>query len=134
VWRFRARILEIAVYVPLLRGEGAQIPVDRGRALSDDYLKPKMRMSFARAVGRRLRRNYGYLFGVQGVAYFSKIAIHPTEVSGVLEFIDRAHVGPIPGWLAFAVGLAFHSTWILIAWLTLREERADTSVVADVLD
>lgn len=74
------------------------------------------------------------MFAVQGVAYFAKIAIHPEEVTGLLEYIDRAHVGPIPGWLAFATGLAFHSTWILIAWLTLRDERADTSVVADVLD
>ncbi|MEM9670453.1 MAG: DUF2270 domain-containing protein [Pseudomonadota bacterium] len=134
VWRFRARILEIAVYVPLLRGEGAKIPVDRGAALSDDYLEPKMRISFPRAVGRRLRRNYGYLFGVQGIAYFSKIAIHPEEVTSLVEFVDRAHVGPIPGWLAFAVGLAFHSTWILIAWLTYMDEKSDMSVVADVLD
>jgi len=34
VWRFRARMLELSVYVPLLRGEGATIPLDRGHALS----------------------------------------------------------------------------------------------------
>ena len=134
VWRFRARVLEIAVYVPLLRGEGANIPLDRGHALSDDYLKPKMRISLARAIGRRLRRNYGYLFAVQGFTYFGKIAIHPEEAGSVAEFIERAHVGPIPGWLAFASGLAFHSTWILIAWLTLKDEESDKTVIADVLD
>lgn len=134
VWRFRARMIELAVYVPLLRGEGATIPLDRGHALSDDYESPKFRISYARALGKRLRRNYSYLFVVQGLAYFGKIAIHPTEVSSFSEIVDRAHIGPIPGWLAIATGLAFHVGWITIALLTLREERQDKSVVADALD
>ncbi len=133
VWRFRARMLELAVYVPLLRGEGAEIRVDRGHVLSDDYESPQFRISFARAIGKRLRRNYGYLFATQGAAYFGKIAIHPTEAQTWAEFIDRAHIGPIPGGLAFAIGVGFHIGWIAIAILTRREDRRDKSVVADQL-
>lgn len=134
VWRFRARMLELAVYVPLLRGKGATIPVDRGNALSDDYEHPQFRISFARAVGRRIRRNYGYLFIVQGFAYYGKIAIHPDEMAHSLaEYVARAHIGPIPGWLAFASGIGFHVGWIMIAALTYREEQKDKSVVADAL-
>lgn len=134
VWRFRARMIELAVYVPLLRGEGAQIPVDRGHALSDDYERPQFRISFTRAVGKRLRRNYGYLFATQGLAYFGKIAIHPTEITSFVELIDRAHIGPIPGWLAVATGIGFHVCWIMIAILTLREENRDKRVIADSLE
>ena len=133
VWRFRARMIELAVYVPLLRGEGATIPLDRGHALSDDYERPKFRISYARALGKRLRRNYSYLFVVQGLAYFGKIAIHPIEVSSFSEIVERAHIGPIPGWLAIATGLAFHVGWMTIALITLREEQRDKSVVADAL-
>lgn len=134
VWRFRARVLELAIYVPLLRGEGAKIRTDRGHALSDDYERPQFRVSFSRAIGRRLRRNYGYMFAIQGLAYFGKIAIHPTEIATFGELVGRANIGPIPGWLAFAVGIGFHIGWVTIAWLTRREERADKSVIADVLD
>jgi len=134
VWRFRARMLELSVYVPLLRGEGATIPLDRGHALSDDYERPQFRISFARAVGKRLRRNYSYLFATQGLAYFGKIAIHPEEITTFAELVERAHIGPIPGWLAFAVGIGFHICWITIAVLTYREEKRDKSMVADALE
>lgn len=133
VWRFRARMLELAVYVPLLRGEGANIPTDRGRALSDDYERPQFRITYARAMGKRLRRNYGYLFATQGLAYFGKIAIHPYEITTLTELVDRAHIGPVPGWLAIASGIGFHICWMTIAYLTLREEKNDRTVIADAL-
>ncbi|MEM0984716.1 MAG: DUF2270 domain-containing protein [Pseudomonadota bacterium] len=134
VWRFRARVLEIAFYVPMLRGQGANIPIDRGTALSDDYESPKYRISMARAVGRRLRRNYGWIFAIQGAAYFAKIAIHPTDVPDIGTFIYRAHIGPIPGWFAIAAGLAFHAAWIVFAWYTWRQEQKDKTKMADFLD
>ncbi|MCA8900781.1 MAG: DUF2270 domain-containing protein, partial [Hyphomonas sp.] len=133
VWRFRARVLEIAFYVPMLRGQGAQIPLDRGTALSDDYEKPQYRIPMIRAVGRRLRRNYGWIFAILGAAYFAKIAIHPTDVDNIAHFVRRAHIGPIPGWLCILGGLAFHATWIYIAWKTWWDERTDKTKMADFL-
>lgn len=134
VWRFRARVLEIAFYVPMLRGRGATIPLDRGTALSDDYESPKYRISMARALGRRLRRNYGWIFAIQGAAYFAKIAIHPTDVPDLGTFIYRAHIGPIPGWFALLAGFAFHVGWITFAWGTWRWEQRDKTKMADFLD
>ncbi|MFN7056666.1 DUF2270 domain-containing protein [Hyphomonas sp.] len=133
VWRFRARVLEIAFYVPILRGEGVKIQLDRGTALSDDYMSPQYRISMIRCVGRRLRRNYGYIFAILGAAYFAKIAIHPVDVSSWEQFFRRAHIGPIPGWLAISAGLAFHATWIGIAWKTWWDERTDKTKMADFL-
>lgn len=77
VWKFRARLLEMAVMVPILRGQGAQIPQDRGTALSDDYIHPRHRISSFRAMGQRLRRNYLWIFIIQYAAYLAKIWIHP---------------------------------------------------------
>lgn len=133
VWRFRARVLEIAFYVPMLRGEGANISLSRGTALSDDYEKPQYRISMARSVGRRLRRNYGWLFSILGAAYFAKISIHPSDVSSWEEFAFRAHIGPIPGWVALIGGLCFHSLWIGVAFFTWLEERTDKTKMADFL-
>ena len=134
VWRFRARVLEIAFYVPMLRGHGAQIPLDRGTALSDDYEKPQYRISMLRAVGRRLRRDFGWIFALQGAAYFAKIAIHPYDVETWNEYVLRAHIGPIPGWLAMLAGIAFHIGWITLAVVTWRQEQKDKTKMADFLD
>jgi len=134
VWRFRARVLEIAFYVPMLRGEGANIPIDRGTALSDDYESPKYRISMARAVGRRLRRNFAWIFALQGAAYYAKIAIHPYDVPSWQEFVFRAHIGPIPGWLCLLSGIAFHIGWISFAYWTWRQEQRDKTKMADFLD
>jgi uncharacterized membrane protein len=133
VWRFRARVLEIAFYVPMLRGQGAQIPLDRGTALSDDYEKPQYRIPMIRAIGRRLRRNYGWIFAILGAAYFAKIAIHPTDVDNFAHFMRRAHIGPIPGWLALLCGVGFHIGWITLAWKTWLDERHDKTKMADFL-
>lgn len=134
VWKFRARLLEMAVYVPILRGEGVQIPQDRGTALSDDYVRPSHRISAVRAIGRRIRRNYGWIFAIQGLAYYAKIAIHPTDAPSFEEFLYRAHVGYLPGWLALGAGFLFHIGWISLAIYTWRLERIDKRIMADYLD
>jgi uncharacterized membrane protein len=133
VWRFRARVLEIAFMVPILRGEGAKIQLDRGTALSDDYIKPEYRISMIRCIGRRLRRNYGFIFAILGAAYFAKIAIHPVDVTSWDQFFRRAHIGPIPGWFAILCGLGFHAGWIGLAVKTWWDERTDKTKMADFL-
>ncbi len=133
VWRFRARLLEIAVIVPLLRGEGANIPIDKGTALSDSYERPHHKITFWRAIGRRLRRNYGWIFIIQGLAYYSKIAIHPAEAENLIEYVHRAHVGPVPGAVGFGLGLFFHVVWIAVALYTRHLDRLDRTITADSL-
>ncbi len=134
VWKFRARLLEMAVMVPILRGQGAQIPQDRGTALSDDYIHPRHRISSFRAMGQRLRRNYLWIFIIQYAAYLAKIWIHPIEASSIQQALERAHIGAIPGWLAVIMG-----TLLLIAFITLTLwawafQRADKTRMADYLD
>jgi len=135
VWRFRARVLEIAFFVPILQGKGANIALERGTALSDDYISPQYRISFLRCLGRRLRRNYGYIFAILGAAYVAKILLM-LEASGNLtwqSFLNSAHIGPVPGALAWLAGLMFHAIWIGVTWYTWRQETADTGKMADFL-
>jgi len=134
VWKFRARMLELANFVPILRGEGAQIPLDRGTALSDDYIRPRHRISRLRALGRRIRRNYSWIFMIHGIAYFAKISIHPTSVQSWSEFVQRASIGPLPGWVVMLAGAFFHLGWIFIAVFTKHLERKDKRITSDYLE
>lgn len=134
VWKFRARLLEQAVMVPILRGQGAMIPQDRGTALSDDYVRPRHRISSFRALGQRLRRNYLWIFIIQYSAYLAKIWIHPIEAASISQALERAHIGAIPGWLAVILGTCLLVFFITLTGWAWAAQRADKTKTADYLD
>ncbi|WP_236840916.1 DUF2270 domain-containing protein [Bradyrhizobium sp. CCGE-LA001] len=107
VWRARARWLEKNFYAPIFTGEAHD---DSWKAiLARDYTAPRHHISLVRAAGRRLRRNYVWILAIQATAYYGKIAIHPTPAVTLTELIDRAAVGPIPGWVILIMGFAYNS-------------------------
>ena len=132
VWRARARWLEKNFYAPIFTGEAHD---DRWKAiLARDYTAPRYHISFVRAAGRRLRRNYGWILAIQALAYYGKIAIHPTPAATLTEYGDRAAVGPIPGWIVLMTGFAYYFGWLALAlgtlWLDQRQHAANGDEVA----
>lgn len=122
-WRMRAHVLEVYFFGPILRGGGIQVENGWNEVLYQDYRVPNLHISYAEAVGRRLRNNYCWIFAIQVTAYIGKLLIHPTPVVSFQEFWMRAAIGPIPGQLVILAGLAFHATWITIAVVTFRSRR-----------
>src|SRR5215470_18464119 len=72
IWRTRVRILEIYFYGPILKGQGVQTDSGWNEALARDYEHLRFHISFWEAAGRRLRRNYAWIFAIQGVSYLGK--------------------------------------------------------------
>jgi uncharacterized membrane protein len=124
VWRARARWLETHFYATLLRGEGSPTGEDWEKILAHDYCQPRHHISMARAIGRRLRRTYAWLLGIQAAAYLGKMAIHPTAATSFDQLVERAAIGPIPGWAMLLCGLAFYGFWFAIGLYTWRVETA----------
>src|SRR5438552_90405 len=128
VWRARARWLEMNFYAPIFTG----VARDDGwqMVLARDYTAPRHHISFVRAAGRRLRRNYVWILAIQALAYYGKIAIHPVPAMTLSEFADRAAVGPIPGWIVLIVGFAYNFGWLAFAlgtmWLDQRKHGAQS--------
>jgi uncharacterized membrane protein len=122
VWRARARLLETDFYAPMIRGKGARMGAGWTELLAKDYLAPRYHISFARAIGRRLRRTYAWIFVIQAVAYYAKLAVHPAPLSAWSELWERAAIGPIPGGLVVLAGLFFHAGWAAFALVTYRIE------------
>ncbi len=125
VWRARARLLETDFYAPMIRGEGPSPNAAWTELLANDYRRPRYHISYARAIGRRLRRTYGWIFAIQALAYYGKLAIHPLPLDALPEIWARAAIGPIPGVIVVLAGVAFHSSWALFAYVTHRMEVAD---------
>jgi len=123
VWRARCRLMETEMIAPLLRGEGVELDGKWNTLLSDDYRRPHFHISFLRAMGRRLRKNYSYILTVQAVAYIGKLLIHPGPLNNFSEFFERAAVGAIPGEAVILAGMVFHCSWIVLALATFMIER-----------
>jgi uncharacterized membrane protein len=92
--------------------------------LAKDYCDPRYHISLARAIGRRLRRTYIWIFVIQAIAYYGKLAIHPTALTSPAELWERAAIGPIPGVLVVFAGVLFHGGWAVFALITFRIEIA----------
>jgi uncharacterized membrane protein len=54
-------------------------------------------MSHHKAIARRLRRIYLYIFGVQLLAWILKLSNHPSAVTSPVELVTRAQIGAVPG-------------------------------------
>ena len=122
VWRARARLLETDFYAPMITGNGVRLDTGWTDLLAQDYVVPRYHISFARAIGRRLRRTYAWIFIIQAIAYYGKLAIHPEPLTTLAELWERAAIGPIPGGLVIAAGVLFHGGWAVFALFTLRTE------------
>jgi len=134
IWRARARLLETDFYTPMLRAEPVEVDSDWSRLLAKDYCAPQYHVSLGRALGRRLRRTYAYIFVIQAVAYYGKLAIHPVPLKSLSELWARAAVGPVPGEVLVAAGLVFHAGWMVFAYYTrqldVRSWRTRRSLIA----
>lgn len=124
VWRARARLLETDFFAPMITGNGVRLDSGWTNLLAQDYVDPRYHISFARAIGRRLRRTYAWIFVIQAIAYYGKLAIHPEPLTTLAELWERAAIGPIPGGLVIAAGVLFHGGWAVFALITLRIEIA----------
>jgi uncharacterized membrane protein len=128
VWRARCRWIETNFYAPLLLRSHKPDPGQWQDVLARDYLAPQYHISFWRALGRRIRRNYGYIFAFQAFAYLGKVAIHPAPIESLDEFWMRTAIGPLPGAVNLGVGVLFHATWIFLAAWSRRLDRSTHGV------
>jgi uncharacterized membrane protein len=123
VWRARARWMETHFYAPILRGEGITALHDWRNVLAEDYCKPHYHISYMRALGRRLRRNYSWILAIQAVAYYGKVAVHPSPLQSMTQLYERAAIGPVPGQIMVPLGLAYYAALVAIAFMTMRQDR-----------
>jgi uncharacterized membrane protein len=122
-WRVRAHILETQFFGPMLLGQGVQVGNGWNEVLHQDYQRPRLHITYTDALGRRLRRNYLWIFAIQAVSYAGKLLIHPEPIASLAELWPRAAIGPVPGQIVLLAGLLFHGGWVAVAVLTVQSRR-----------
>jgi uncharacterized membrane protein len=124
IWRTRVRVMETSFFGPLLRGEGVRVDSHWNEILADDYADVHFHIGYLEAIGRRFRRNYAWIFAVQVVSFWGKVAIHPTPLVSFDQLWERTAVGPLPGYLVLAAGTVFYAGLVALGVLTLATQRA----------
>ena len=103
LWQQRVLLLEEGLIRPALRS-GTSEPNDEfdlESSLGAHLGRTVPSMPIAKAIARRLRRIYLYLFGVQFLAWNMKLSSQPTPASSFRELVSRADVLAIPGEVIF---------------------------------
>lgn len=124
LWRSRVRLMETEFFADMLT-PSSQDDLENWRLLlANDLLRPRFSISLWRALGRRLRRNYIWIFGVLLASWVVKVTIHPHTLQSLDELPGRIQIGLFPAWLVLLAGVLFNAFIILLA-VTTRDRSSD---------
>ncbi|HEX8921946.1 MAG TPA: DUF2270 domain-containing protein, partial [Pyrinomonadaceae bacterium] len=90
---------------------------------------PHFTISEWEAVGRRLRRNYLWIFMLLAVSWNLKVYLHPGPAPSFDEFLKRASIGAVPGSAVFLAGVIFNLGTFIFAIATVRLREATGEVL-----
>ncbi len=114
LWAYRVRLMETDFFAPMLVAP-FHPSADWAEALSESLLHPQFPISNLEAIGRRLRRNYLYIYWIIGIAWLVKLLLIPTPVQTWDEFVQNASIGPISGMWVLLVTMMFLIVIVLIS-------------------
>jgi len=121
-FRARVRMIEAHFYVPLLKPDTPMLEGDWRDLLCEDLLIPSYKISALEAVGRRLKRNYIWLYGVILVAWVEKIFLHAEpKIASWAAFYRQLEYGAMPGWIIILFVTGFYAFLIGLLAYTLKQ-------------
>jgi uncharacterized membrane protein len=128
-FRARVRMLEAHFLVPMVMENRDLLQGEWKKLVCEDLILPSFKISRLEAVGRRLKRNYVFIFILIMVAWFTKIFLHAHEpITGVPAFYRALRVGHIPAWF---VALIFASTLAGVIGITVYVSKKTTGEISE---
>jgi uncharacterized membrane protein len=91
------------------------------RLVCEDLILPSFKISRLEAVGRRMKRNYIFIFGIVILAWTLKIFIHtPQPIHSFAGFYHAMAVHQLPAWMAFGFYIGTILAVVFLMVLVLR--------------
>lgn len=128
IWSSRVRLLETGYFAHILL-PGSGVDKEWAERLAQDLLTPHFTISEWEAVGRRLRRNYLWIFLLLAASWNLKVYMHPEPAANFDAFVARADVGVVPGSVVFLIGVVFNAVIFIFALATVRLKEATGEVL-----
>jgi uncharacterized membrane protein len=131
VYRRRVRSLERNYYAQVFNPT-KDVPPQWARILGEDLARPAFLITHRRAMSRRLKRNYIWMFLLMALAWVLKISAGISQAIGeagaqpgaARSWYAGADIGPVPGMLVIAALMVFYA-WLLYTAFWLYRGHAD---------
>lgn len=128
LWSYRVRLMETDFYAAMLVPPFHPSP-EWAESLAENLLLPKFPISMWEAFGRRLRRNYFWIYLILGISWVGKSYLFPQPALSMADFIKRGSVGPIPGDMMLLLGAIYYGFLALFAVGTIGMNRATGEIL-----
>jgi len=128
-FRARIRMLEAHFLVPMVMENRDMLQGEWKKLVCEDLILPCFKISRLEAIGRRLKRNYIFIFILILVAWITKIFLHATgAMDGVPAFYHALRVGHIPSWL---VALVMLGTFLSVIAITIYVGKKSSGEISE---
>jgi uncharacterized membrane protein len=128
LWSYRVRLMETDFYAAMLVPPFHPSP-EWAESLAENLLAPSFPISIWEAFGRRLRRNYIWIFLILYASWVAKIWLFPIPATGLDQFLERSAVGPISGEIMIALGFGLYGLLVIVALATVTMTQATGEVL-----
>jgi uncharacterized membrane protein len=129
-FRARVRMLEAHFLVPIVSQNTGMLQGEWQKLVCEDLLLPSFKISRLEALGRRLKRNYVFIFVIVLVAWVTKIFLHADpKIDSFASFYAALHVGTsIPSWLVASI---FVATFATVVGITIYVSRRSSGEISE---
>jgi uncharacterized membrane protein len=122
-------MLEAHFLVPMVMENRHLLQGEWKKLVCEDLILPSFKISRLEAVGRRLKRNYIFIFILIMLAWVTKIFLHASmTLDGIPAFYRALRVGHIPSWL---IAFVFGGTFISVVAITIYVGKKTTGEVSE---
>src|SRR5213594_730241 len=128
-FRARVRMLEAHFLVPMVMENREMLQGEWKKLVCEDLILPSFKITKLEAIGRRLKRNYVFIFILILVAWLTKIFLHASApVQGLPAFYHSLRVGHIPSWL---VAGTFIATFVSVIGITIYVSKKSSGEITE---
>jgi uncharacterized membrane protein len=136
-FRARVRMIEAHFLVPMVSQNTSLLEGDWQKLVCEDLLMPSFKISRFEAVGRRLKRNYGFIFIIILFAWVTKIFLHArpdqddpnSKIDSWIGFYHALRVGnSVPSWL---VAVLFGGTFLGVIGMMIYVTRNSSGEISE---
>ncbi|MEI6338482.1 MAG: DUF2270 domain-containing protein [Verrucomicrobiota bacterium] len=128
-FRGRVRMLESHFLVPMISQSPNLLEGEWRRMVCEDLIMPSFKISKLEAVGRRLKRNYVFIFAIIMLAWTLKIFVHAKEpITSWSVFYRSLAVHELPAWFAC---IAYTGTIVIVTGLMIYVSQKSSEEVSE---
>jgi uncharacterized membrane protein len=128
-FRARIRMLEAHFLVPMVMENRELLQGEWKKLVCEDLILPSFKISKLEAIGRRMKRNYMFIFVLILVAWLTKIFLHATApITDLVSFYRALRIGHIPSWV---VAMVFVGTFISVISITIYVSKRSSGEISE---